>query len=196
MHQEVPHGDLARHVRVGEPEPREVTGNRSIPFQFSFFDKHADRRRSERLGVRCDAEQRVPVHAPRLPQRTDAVAAGEDNAAVLYDGKPDPRDTKGGADTLDEVIEPRGRSRLRTRHRGAAHETGKKNVLQRRNHAIALSLAPVVAPPERSHKRRKTTPREKSTPWMRCLRRFCFHRRFPSGRHTCICRKVCPNFAS
>ena len=139
MHEEVPHGNLARHVRVGEPEPRDVTGNGSIPFQFPFLDKHADRRRSKRLGVRCNAKQRVPVHVPRLPQRTDAVAACEDDAAVLHDGKSDPRDVEGGADTLDEVIEPRGWSRLRTRHRGAAHETDKQKVLQRRTHAIVLS---------------------------------------------------------
>jgi hypothetical protein len=83
--QQVADRELARHVRVVEPEVRQVVDDLVIPVDLALVDEQREGRRRERLRVRRDAKEGIGVDLAGLAQFAHAVAAGKDDLAVLDD---------------------------------------------------------------------------------------------------------------
>jgi hypothetical protein len=121
VHEQIAHGHLARHVGIRELERRDVVDDGRVPPDLPLVHEDAERRRGEGLGVRRDAEQRPVVHGRGTAERLHAVAARDDDLAVLDDGKRDAGHLEGGQGAADPGVEI-GRRALRRGKRGKYEE--------------------------------------------------------------------------
>ena len=85
----------------------QIVDDRRVPGDLALLDEEAERRRGEDLGVRGDAEERPGVDRGRIAELPDAVALGQDDAAVLDDGQGQAGDLEGLHGPGDRGVDPR-----------------------------------------------------------------------------------------
>ncbi len=90
--EQVAHGELARHRRIGELEPGQVLGDLVIPRDLALVYQHGDGERRHRLGRGHHAEERLRVHGLGRTGSAHAEALGIDHGAVLHDRDRQARD--------------------------------------------------------------------------------------------------------
>ena len=86
MHEQVADGELAGDVRIVHREPRQVVDHGGVPAELALLNQDAEGGGGKRLRIRRDAEERFVVDGSRIAQLADAVAFGEQYAAILHDG--------------------------------------------------------------------------------------------------------------
>ena len=104
--EEVADAELAGDVGIVHHEPGQVVDDGRVPGDLAFLDEQAEGRRREDLGVGGDAEEGPRVDRGGIAQLPDAVALGQDDAAVLDDGQREAGDFEGLHDPGDRGVDP------------------------------------------------------------------------------------------
>ena len=151
--EQVPHGELARRIRIVHLESREVLRGRVVPLHLTLIHQHGHQCGREGLAGGADREQGVLVHRVRLPQRPHPVAARQHDRVAVDDGHRETGYAPGGLAPSHVRVEALQWPRLGRHGAPAAEQRGERQA--HRSHFVSESGR---VPGSRAHPPRSTRP--------------------------------------